>query len=335
MSDEQEEEIYEEVDDQKPDFNPISYIKGLVNVCKHIFKLSDKDLKRSRRGRQNMVYTLLLNFEKGIEGTTFADYESQVLKIFLSNRKEILKNEENWLIENDIKFFLPNENAKSKKDQKVIYLSTVYKKAAEMWDRHKNDLKGSDGKYSEYVLLPNRFFRYIYLLFLEFADEGDEIDIISDYLDKVETDLGITDRTYMEDFNLGGLFGMTGNLQENLKNIFKIVTKTAKANGMEIDGLDENINFESLFESMTKIFGDTNLMGELSKDLSNCKDKKEIMAILFQKIAKPELRDAIKKATGIDLGVEDLQKLVSSPEINGQVETILDYVIPQLIKINK
>lgn len=329
MSNEQEEEKYEEVDDQKADFDPINYIKGLVNVCKHIFNLSDKDQKKIRKGRQNMVYTLLLNFEKGIDGTTFADYEDQVLKIFLKNRKDILKDDECWLLNNDIKFSLPNDKAKSKKDQKVIYLSTAYKKAAEMWDRHRNDQVGSDGKFSEFVLLPNRFFRYIYLLFLEFAEEGDELDIISDHLDKVETQLGITDRTYMENFGLGGLFG--GNMQETLKNILKVVMKAAKSNGMEIEGLDENINMDSLIESLLKIFTDGNIMGELSKELSSCDgNKNEIMKVLYKKVANPELREAIKKATGIDLDQENLEKIMASSEVSEKVESVIGEIFPKM-----
>ena len=88
--DEPLQEVYTEVDDQVEDFDPIQYITGLVNVCKYAFKLSEKENGKVRKGRQNMILTLLLNFEKGLNGNpekgiekcTFASFEKNILKIF-------------------------------------------------------------------------------------------------------------------------------------------------------------------------------------------------------------------------------------------------------------
>src|SRR5205085_6366002 len=130
---------------------------------------------------------------------TFASFEKNILKIFMKYRKQILADDEKWLLDNEVKLELPG-TGKSKKDQKVIYLSIIYRKAVEMFDKHEHDAMGSDGKQSEYVLLPNRIFRYLYLIFLEVAEGGDENYMLSDHLDTIEKQLNITDRTFMEDF---------------------------------------------------------------------------------------------------------------------------------------
>lgn len=327
-------DTFTEVDDQEENFDPMQYIIGLVNVCKYTFKLSEKENAKIRKSRQNMILTLLLNFEKGLKDTTFVDYEKGILKIFLKYRKEILADDENWLLDNDVKLELPGSgNVKSKKDQKVIYLSIIYRKAVELFDRHKADPITSDGKHSEFVLLPNRIFRYLYLLFLEIAEGGDENYILSEHLDNIESQLNITDRKYMEDFSLGNIFG-GGNMQEGLRKIFNIVLSTATKSGIMSGEATQGFDIDKIIDTMSKLFADKDKMGDITKRISECSgDRKQAMKILMEQIDTPEMLDIIRSTTGMDMDSEKLHNLVDNSDVGNHIDDILEKIIPKLSKV--
>jgi hypothetical protein len=322
-----EEKDYEEINDKEKDFDPINYIKGLVNVCKYTFNLSDRENGKIRKGRQNLVYTMLLNFEKELDKYEFEDFEDTFLRIFIKNRKDILSDEsDNWLMNGDIKIDLPRHKVKSKKERGAIFLSTIYSKAAAMWDAHKTDPLDKDGNYSEYVLLPLRFFRYLYLILLETDIEGKEIDKISDYLDKTDTQLKITDNTYMENFSMG-LFG--GGFQESLKSIIKTLMSTAGENGAF--GSEGEFDIDKLIEAMMKIFTDSNTMSDLTKEISGTTDKKQIISVLIKKLNNPQLLEAVEKATGMKIDPSQIEDAIGgNSEMNEKIGDALDKFLPLL-----
>lgn len=326
MSD-SEEKDYEEINDKEKDFDPLNYIKGLVNVCKYTFNLSDRENGKVRKGRQNLVYTMLINFEKELDKYEFEDFEDIFLRIFIKNRKEILSDEnDSWLMNGDIKIELPKQKAKSKKEKGVIFLSTIYSKAASMWDVHRNDPLDKDGNYSEYILLPFRFFRYLYLILLETDIEGKEIDTISDHLDKTDTQLKITDNTYMENFSMG-LFG--GGFQESLKSIIKTLMSTAGEQGAF--GKEGNFDIDKLIEAMLKIFTDSNTMSDLTKEISGCSDKKKIIEVLIKKLNNPQLLEAVEKATGMKIDPTQIEDAIGgNGEMNEKIGEALDKFLPLL-----
>src|SRR5207244_862319 len=182
-----------------------------------------------------------------------------------------------------------------------------------------------------YVLLPNCIFRYLYLIFLEVAEGGDENYMLSDHLDTIEKQLNITDRTFMEDFAANNFFG--GNMQEGLRKIFNLVLNTATKSGLVDGEAAQGFDIDKIINVMSKIFSDKDKMGEITKRITDCGgDRKEAMNILMEQIDTPEILDIIQSTTGMEMTSEKLRNLVDNSDVGNHFDEIIEKVIPKIAK---
>lgn len=326
------EPINDDVDDD--DFDPLKYIDGLIKLCRYTQKLSDREKGVSVRRRQSPLIKALNNYAKLVtdDAALFTDFTPQFESVFAKHYDSIMDEDDEWL-ENGkvvIKFADDTKNRSRAKNEKCIYLSSFYRMAAEMYDAHSKD-PVVEGKRSEFETLPVKFMRYLYLIFIEITDDGDDKETLGNHLNKIEDALGISDRHYVEDHDITkGLF--SGNFADGLKKIFNIVLKSAAKEGMTGG---EDMNFDSMAEAITSMFGEEDFFSGIVDQLSKCKDRKDITKVLLDRIKNPKLFSKIEEATGKKINTEDIQKVLEDDKMSGTLDSIMDHLAETKGRVKK
>ncbi len=209
-------------------------------------------------------------------------------------------------------------------------MTTCYLKAAELFDsKFKEPIDKKTGKQHEFLLLPTRIMYHLYALFLNVAEDGQELETLGRHLDKTSSQLGINDGTYVADLEMGrSLFG--GNMKESFGKILGLVMQSAQKNGMEIPpemAGEDGFNLEGLMGMIEKIMsGDVEgggLIQGMMEDLGKCQDQSQIMETLLNKFKDPTLLGEIKKATNIDLDETKLSEALNNPEFSKKIGSMI------------
>lgn len=316
--------INDDVDDEE-DFDPLKYIEGLIKLCRYTQKLSDREKGVNVRRRQSPLIKALNNYDKLVTSDTalFSDFSPQFESVFAKHYDNIMDEDDQWLEGGKvtIKFADDVKSRSRAKNEKCIYLSSFYRMAAEMYDAHSKD-PIVDGKRNEYESLPVKFMRYLYLIFIEITDDGDDKETLGNHLNKIEDALGISDRHYIEDYDISkGLF--SGNFADGLKKIFGLVLKSAAKEGM---AGGEDMNFDSIADAITGMFGEEDFFSGIVDQLSKCKDRKDITKVLLDRIKNPKLFNKIEEATGKKINTEDIQKVLEDEKMSGTLDSIMDHL---------
>lgn len=324
MSDNEEIDTLSDVEDEHIDVgadevDPMNYVIGLIKLSKNIIKLKDMDDGIQRRSRRPPVLQKLINYEKAISKLEFDDLVPSIFEIYKTHRKTILKDDHSWLLSSDLAFdyIKPGTKPKSYKQRNEICISRIYQMAGEMFEKHSHD-KVTGGR-NKYNYIPTSFIRYLYLLFLESIESNKDQDILGKLIDKAETQLGITDGSYTEDFEndlLGsGLF--SGNFKGGIEKIMKVVFEAFKKNDINIpEGMNiDKFNFNDITNIASKLFDSEDpFISEILKDIGKCDNSVDLAKSLMSKLKDPVMLKKIMTVLGVESSDDKISEFISTNE---------------------
>ena len=334
LSDTEDEHI-DVVDEDSDEVDPMNYVSGLIKLSKNIIKLKDVDDDIQRRSRRPPVLQKLINYEKSISKLEFDDLVASIFEIYKKNRKTILQDDHSWLLNSDLAFeyIRPGFKPKSYKQRNEICISRIYQMAGELYEKHSHD-KVTGGR-NKYNYIPTSFIRYLYLLFMESIESNKDQDILGKLIDKAETQLGITDGSYTEDFENdlfgGGLF--SGNFKGGIETIMKVVFDAFKKNDVKLpEGMSlENFNFGDISSLASKLFDSKDsFISDILKEVGTCENSGDLVKLLMEKIKDPEILTKLTTLLKIDIPHDKITEIVNSNQ--DAISSIIKTSFPDIKK---
>ena len=272
--------------------------------------------------------TALVNYLKLVENkeNEFDDFKDDYKKLYKAHLGPILADNDAWLCDENNSVVIHIGDSKSKRSKKkcALHLSSIYQKAANLYDKYCNTPSGPDGKVHPYLFLPTRFIHHLNILFLEVATKSIEIERLGELLEKSSSQLGITDGTYTPIDELGSLFN-GGSIKENITSLMKILFSTAKKNGLDMPD-ESGFSVDKMMGLVEKIISGgykDGAIGNLVKKIGNCKNKTEIIGAFKDIMSSKEIIDEVSNITGLTINQEDINKLIDNSEFDEKVNLLV------------
>jgi len=188
-------------------------LSSFLNLMKTIIKSSEKrNLKLS--SAKNPILNRLEKYIKTYDKTEAEEHVWYFRKIYESNHPAILRGpgRDNWLKTGSVTIQF-GEEVGAVTDIK-IHLTVIYNTACKLRDEVENLLKGLPGsEQAEELTYPNLFLLYLYQLFYEVAEEKDEKEKLSTYVNSLEKDTGVKSKNSSSNNDpLSGILGTMTDL---------------------------------------------------------------------------------------------------------------------------
>lgn len=321
-------DVVEEIDEDNDDSDdPKESLIQLLKTCRYTLKAFDKENGKTRKNYENPIMTALNNYLKLVqnEQSVFDDFRSDYSKLFKKYREVILSDNDSWLCnENDsVIIYIGDAKAKRSKMKRALHLSSIYQKAANLFDKYCNAPIGSDGKVHPYLLLPTRVIHHLYILFLEVAKSSVDIERLGELLEKSSGQLGITDGTYTPIDELSTLFG-GGSIKDNIASLMKIMFSTAKRNGFDVPEGEFDIGkMSTLIEKIMSSKARDGIIGDIVKNLKDCKSPAEIIKVFKHLMTQPEILEEVSNITGMKIDQNDIKKVIENSEFEQKVNSLV------------
>lgn len=309
-------------DDPEADVDPKSYFLKLLKTCKFTLEAFDDSTGKSRHRKnfQSPIVTYIKNYIKIVERTPFDDHFEDIADLYEAHKLYILKDNPDWLLKNNVVLTYQNGVKRLERRPKKaiqVHLSTCFKRARDLYDKHYNEAASSTGRARDFVLLETRILHYLYLLCIPVAQDhqdGEAIDKLALQINTTSEHLGINDGTFNETFSLnGGLAGLFGggNMKETLTKVIKYIVKAASEAGFDLPPqLTEGENLGKVLEVIQKIVDSKGEslpegpLGELITKIKSGKNHLEMVECLTEAMKNPEMFAQITEFTGIEIPQE-------------------------------
>jgi hypothetical protein len=221
----------------------------------------------------------------------FNDYRKEILSHYLADR---------WLLQNNVVIdpadsVRPDPALDNYRDA-MINLSTIYRRALDIHDRVEDEIKLMPAKTRESerdsrteLIYPDVCFLHLYRLFREIITDTEDINKLSEYINKLEVELKIQSPQTNISEGINNALGGAGGLGSLINKVVSAVG----GKGESLPAGGDLGNFGEFFNSVIENPTTKNMLGNVVNDLQDCKDLPTILQKLMSNLSDPQVTQSL------------------------------------------